>query len=54
MAATQGDMAGPDGARAPRGRTRWGVVTAILGLPALVVFTFLLMTAVWVLVPDGS
>ncbi|MEU1079592.1 hypothetical protein ABZ368_04960 [Streptomyces sp. NPDC005908] len=47
-------MAGPDGARAPQGRTRWGVVTAILGLPALVVFTFLLMMAVWMLVPDGS
>ncbi|MER7740307.1 hypothetical protein ABTX34_18635 [Streptomyces sp. NPDC096538] len=54
MAATPGDMTGPEGAEAPQGRTRWGVVTAILGLPALALFTFLLMMAVWVLVSDGS
>ncbi|MEU0913408.1 hypothetical protein [Streptomyces althioticus] len=50
MSVTQSGMAGPGDAEAPRGRTRWGVVTAILGLPALAVGAFLLMMAVWVLV----
>ncbi|MET8897497.1 hypothetical protein [Streptomyces albogriseolus] len=50
MRATQGDMAGAGGAEAPRGRARWGVVTAILGLPAPAVWAFLLMTAVRMLV----
>ncbi|GHE50246.1 hypothetical protein QWL27_04805 [Streptomyces thermocarboxydus] len=50
MSATQSDVAGTGGAEAPRGRTHWGVMTAILGLPALAVGVFLLMMAVWVLV----
>ncbi|MFH9174902.1 hypothetical protein [Streptomyces albogriseolus] len=50
MRATQGGMAGADGAEAPPGRTRWGVVTAILGLPALAVCAFLLMMVAWVVV----
>lgn len=32
------------------GRTRWWVVGAILGLPALLVFGFLALMAAWVLV----
>ncbi|MFD7701419.1 hypothetical protein [Streptomyces caelestis] len=36
-------------AQAPRGRTRWGVVSAILGLPALAVTGFLALMALWVL-----
>ncbi|WP_277349473.1 hypothetical protein [Streptomyces sp. S3(2020)] len=32
------------------GRTRWGVVAAILGLPALLLFGFVAMMAAWVLV----
>ncbi|MGA5023479.1 hypothetical protein ACPCBE_05415 [Streptomyces griseoincarnatus] len=50
MSATQGAMAGTGDANAPRGRTRWGMVTAILSLPALAVGAFLLTMAVWVLV----
>ncbi|MCM2513621.1 hypothetical protein NC658_10170 [Streptomyces griseoincarnatus] len=50
MSATQGAMAGTRDANAPRGRTRWGVVTAILSLPAPAVGAFLLMMAVRVLV----
>ncbi|MGA5797859.1 hypothetical protein ACPC27_24645 [Streptomyces cellulosae] len=50
MSAAEGDVAGAGGAETPRGRTRWGVVTAILGLPALAVGAFLLMMAVWLLV----
>ncbi|MFF5340481.1 hypothetical protein ACH46L_07270 [Streptomyces althioticus] len=50
MSATQSGTAGAGDAETPHGRTRWGVVTAILGLPALAVGVFLLMMAVWVLV----
>jgi hypothetical protein len=32
------------------GRTRWGVVAAILGLPALLLFGLVAMMAAWVLV----
>ncbi|MFD7685768.1 hypothetical protein [Streptomyces sp. NPDC059781] len=50
MAGTQqatANAAGP--AEAPRGRTRWGVAAAILGLPALAVTGFLALMALWVL-----
>ncbi|MEV5925547.1 hypothetical protein ACPCSG_23010 [Streptomyces cellulosae] len=50
MSAAEGDVAGAGGSKTARGRTRWGVVTAILGLPALAVGAFLLMMAVWPLV----
>ncbi|MFJ8186255.1 hypothetical protein [Streptomyces sp. NPDC096105] len=50
MDAAQGGMAGAGGAQAPRGRTRWGVVTAVLGLPAPALGVLLLMRAVRVLV----
>jgi hypothetical protein len=42
MAMAHGEEAG--------GRTRWGVVALILGLPALLVFGFLALMATWVLV----
>ncbi|MES5819480.1 hypothetical protein [Streptomyces sp. RG80] len=32
------------------GRTRWGVVAAILGLPALLLCGFVTMMAAWVLI----
>ncbi|NUV51464.1 hypothetical protein G6W51_00715 [Streptomyces coelicolor] len=51
MSATQVGRAGTGDANAPRGRARWGVVTAILSLPALTVGAFLLRMAVRVLVP---
>ncbi|WP_225627783.1 hypothetical protein [Streptomyces werraensis] len=51
MGAARGDVAGAGGAEAPRGRTPWGVVTAILGLPAPAACAFPLMTAVRVLLP---
>ncbi|MFC7512375.1 hypothetical protein ACFQV4_27835 [Streptomyces thermocarboxydus] len=31
MSAAEGDVAGAGGSKTARGRTRWGVVTAILG-----------------------
>ncbi|MGQ5228749.1 hypothetical protein [Streptomyces sp. yara] len=50
MSATQCGTAGTGDAKAPRGRTRWGVVKAILSLPAPAVGAFLVMIAAWVLV----
>ncbi|MFF5161104.1 hypothetical protein ACFY3N_33660 [Streptomyces sp. NPDC000348] len=35
--------------KAPRGATRWGTLTAILGVPALAVTGFLALMALWVL-----
>ncbi|MGW4021405.1 hypothetical protein [Streptomyces sp. NPDC005009] len=50
MTETQRATANTGGsAEAPRGRTRWGVAAAILGLPALAVTGFLALMALWVL-----
>ncbi|MFD9321172.1 hypothetical protein ACFWDQ_26495 [Streptomyces sp. NPDC060053] len=43
-----GVSAGPG----PRGRTRWGVVAAVLALPALLVGGLLVLIAVWLLTDD--
>ncbi|MFC8387485.1 hypothetical protein [Streptomyces sp. NPDC057238] len=49
MTETQRATANVGSAEAPRGRTRWGVAAAILGLPALAVTGFLTLMALWVL-----
>lgn len=49
MTETQRATPKSEAAEAPRGRTRWGMVTAILGVPALAVTGFLALLALWVL-----
>jgi hypothetical protein len=49
MTETQPAAPKPGTTEAPRGRTRWGTVAAILGVPALAVTGFLTLMALWVL-----
>ncbi|MFI1419550.1 hypothetical protein ACH4VX_16400 [Streptomyces sp. NPDC020731] len=49
MTETQRTVPKSGAPEAPRGRTRWGVVTAILGVPALAVTGFLALMALWIL-----
>lgn len=49
MTGTRQAIPKSEAAEAPRGRTRWGMVTAILGVPALAVTGFLTLMALWVL-----
>ncbi|WP_158801338.1 hypothetical protein [Streptomyces sp. NRRL S-37] len=54
MTGTHRTTANADGPpEAPRGRTRWGVAAAILGLPALAVTGFLTLMALWVLFAES-
>lgn len=52
MTETQGHAREIEPPEAPRGRTRWWMVAAILGAPALAVAGFLTLMVVWVLFGD--
>ncbi|MDQ0779746.1 hypothetical protein QF026_008212 [Streptomyces aurantiacus] len=52
MTETQGNARETEPPEAPRGRTRWWMVAAILGVPALAVAGLLTMMAAWVLFGD--
>ncbi|MEH0445266.1 MULTISPECIES: hypothetical protein [unclassified Streptomyces] len=47
-----GERPGADVRPGPAGRTRWGLVAAILALPVLVVVGLLVLVGVWVLTDD--
>lgn len=49
-----GTPSGPAVGPAPGGRTRWGVVAAILALPVLLVTGLLVLIGVWALSDDGE
>ncbi|GAB2994488.1 hypothetical protein GCM10023080_071170 [Streptomyces pseudoechinosporeus] len=49
METTRGRPVRYEDTQVPSGRTRWWLVTLILGLPALLVIGFLVMVVIWVL-----
>ncbi|MFF9759777.1 MULTISPECIES: hypothetical protein [Streptomyces] len=53
MTETQRTVPNSGAAKAPRGRTRWGMLSALLGLPVLAVTGFLALMALWVLFGEG-
>jgi hypothetical protein len=52
MPETQGYAREIESPQAPRGRTRWWMVAAILGVPALAVAGCLTLIVAWVLFGD--